>query len=164
MFKLKNIESAGYSVPMGGVSFMIDVDVAEDRLLFDKKKARINVVVPFEPKGKLNFTVVSKAFKENGEVMFWSETKKITKEERSLMMKWCRNNGVRKEGERILSEYKEELSRYFDLGIQLNEIFNEQMIENLDYIFERSERINKVRIQLDQSKEKLKSLENVQYC
>jgi hypothetical protein len=163
MFELKNIESAGYSVPMGGVSFMIDVDVSENRLPFERSKARINVVVPFEFKGKMTFTVVSKTFKEDGDVTFWSETNKFTKEERTLMIKWCRDNGVRKEGERILSEYKDELSRYFDLGSQLNEIFNEQMIKNLDYIVDRSERIKKVSTQLDESKEKLKSLENIQY-
>jgi hypothetical protein len=79
------------------------------------------------------------------------------------MGKWCRKNGVRKESERILAEYKDELSRYFDLGNQLNEIFNEEMIKNLDYIVDRSERVKKVSIQLDNSKEKLKSLENIQY-
>jgi hypothetical protein len=163
MFELKNIESGGYSVPMGGVSFMIDVNVSENRLHFEGSKARINVVVPFEPKSKMTFTVVSKTIKEDGDVIFWSETNKFTKEERTLMGKWCRKNGVRKEGERILAEYKDELSRYFDLGNQLNEIFNEEMIKNLDYIVDRSERMKKVSIQLDNSKEKLKSLENIQY-
>jgi hypothetical protein len=162
MFELKKIESAGYAQTMGGISFMFDVKVAEDRFSIDKGKTRINIIVPYDSEDKMIFNVVSKTIEENGKITFSGEMEKFTIEEKLYMNEWCEKNNLRDEGNRILIEYKNELENHFNLNDKFNKIINEETVKNLEYITDKSKRLKVVQNQLDESNQKLESLKNIQ--
>lgn len=163
LFELKKIESAGYAHTMGGVSFMIDVEVAKNRFSIEQEKTRINVVVPDNTENKMIFNVVSKTIEENGKVTFSGEIEEFTKEEILYMNEWCEKNNIRDEGNKILIEYKNEIENHFNLNDKFNEIINEEMIKNMKNIIDKSKRLKLVMVQLNESEEKIESLKNIQY-
>lgn len=149
MLKLLSIYKKGYAGhTMGGTSYMIHLDVPEDRFPEIEQRGcdgyMLNVVVPNEDDGtELRFRLTTKTIYEDGEVGFWREDEVFTAEEIQYMHRWCEENQIREDAANIKREIKKVRQLKQKKRLELFELVEKGKVVNTNAY-------NKIREELDE--------------
>lgn len=162
MLKPLQIEYMGYAAATtGGVSFMVKMEVPEGRFPDIKNGAVVlNIVAPLKRKS-LTYRVVSRMVDGSG-VTHYSEQVKLTREERTVIDQWTKENGIRKQADEIAAKFESARQYYFDVCEELNQVYyKKKQPTNLDELISQNKEIAELQKKAEKANAEMESLRDI---
>jgi hypothetical protein len=165
MFKLNKIQYGGYAdATTGGVSFIIFVDVPKERFpSLEGQEIRLNIVVPISSKQDMIYTLVTRMDFEDGHFGHFGTVEELTADEIKYIKKWCADNEIVKESQRITFEYNKEMDTFFYWGDKVTKIYKEQMSGTFKNTDKKKEEWKEIEFEMSEARKRADAYEHIEY-